>query len=83
MIQKTKEEAALKALHAVVLKGRELAYEKASHSAIADLLDGVEYLVALFYDPDDMTETYLKYIKEMAEEFGCRSVLELFDETRH
>ncbi len=58
MIAKDKEVPAMKALQAVIIRGRAMAYEKADHSKLADLLDRAEYLAALIYGPQDMTETF-------------------------
>ena len=47
MIAKDKEVPAMKALQAVIIRGRAMAYEKADHSKLADLLDRAEYLAAI------------------------------------
>lgn len=76
MIRQTRETATLKALQAVVIKARSMAYEGVSHRRIADLLDRTEYLVALIYDERDMTEAFRSYLEEITEAFDCRNALE-------
>ncbi len=82
MIEKSKTNAALEALHLVILKGRSMAYEKEPHQRIADLLDAAEYLVAIMRNQKDMTDTFGRCIAEISETYGCRHALVVFNEAR-
>ena len=65
MIAKDKEVAAMKALQAVIIRGRAMAYAKDDHAKMADLLDRAEYLAGMFFEPDDMTETFRANLVEL------------------
>jgi hypothetical protein len=79
MIAKEKEVAALKALQHVIIRGRTIAYEKADHAKIADLMDRAEYLAALLYDKEDMTKAFRANLLELAERHQCGIALTKFD----
>jgi hypothetical protein len=80
MITKDKEFAALKALQDVIIRARTMAYEKADHANIADLLDTAEYLAALIYDKEDMTTTFRQNLVEIAKIHKCNMALDEFDQ---
>jgi len=79
MIAKNKELAALKALQDVIIRGRTMAYEKADYGKIADLLDTAEYLAALMYDKDNMTNVFRENLVELAKKHQCNLALDEFD----
>jgi hypothetical protein len=79
MITKSKEVAAIKALQNVIIRGRTMAYEKADHAKIADLLDVAEYLAALIYDREDMTATFRENLVTLAKKHKCNMALDDFD----
>lgn len=79
MITKSKEVAAVKALQDVIIRGRTMAYEKADHAKIADLLDTAEYLAALIYDKEDMTTTFRENLVTLAKKHKCNMALDDFD----
>lgn len=79
MIAKDKEKAAMKALQAVIIRGRTMTYAKADHANIADLMDRAEYLSALLYDKEDMTATFRENLVELARRHQCGIALTTFD----
>jgi hypothetical protein len=79
MIAKEKEMAAMKALQFVIIHGRAMAYEKADHSKIADLMDRAEYLAGMLYEERDMTTTFRKNLVELATLHNCGIALTKFD----
>ena len=79
MIVKEKEIAAIKALQSVIVRGRAMAYEKANHRSIADLLDRAEYLAAMLYNPNDMKDSFLSNLVELASLHGCSIALSVFE----
>jgi hypothetical protein len=79
MIAKSKEIAAIKALQNVLIRGRTMAYEKAEHAKIADLLDTAEYLAALIHDKEDMTTAFRENLAELAKKHKCGVALDEFD----
>lgn len=81
MIDKNREVAALKALQNVIIRGRTMAYEKADHAQIADLLDTAEYLAALIYDREDMTTAFRENLTILAKKHKCNMALDAFDES--
>ena len=74
MIAKDKEVAAMKALQAVLIRGRTMAYAKDDYAKIVDLLDAPEYLAGMLYEQRDMTETF----REMSFCSGKPATLRLF-----
>ncbi len=79
MIRKEKEVAAIKALQEVIIRGRTMAYEKADHAKIAELMDRAEYLAALLYDKEDMTAPFRANLVELADLHKCGIALTTFD----
>jgi hypothetical protein len=79
MIVTDKEVAAMKALQAVLIRGREMAYEKVEHTKIADLLDTAEYLAGMLYEQSDMTVTFRQNLVGLAQRHSCGIALTLFD----
>lgn len=80
MIKKHKQESALKALQAVIIRARTMSYENEDHRKIADILDGAEYLTALIYNKEDQTDAFGNYLQDIAKKHNCFNSLELFDE---
>lgn len=81
MIAKNKEVAAVKALQDVIIRGRAMAYGKADHVQIADLLDTAEYLAGLIYDKADMTIVFRENLLTLAKKHKCHIALDDFDRT--
>lgn len=71
---------AVGALNAVFVALRSLAYEKADHGLLADLLDTAEYLPLLMLDKRDRTAQFRQALTEMTRrcEYFSRA-LERFD----
>lgn len=66
MIRPEKQEHALKALNSVLVWARKMAYEKASHDDIADVLDTAELLPMLILRTDDTTQFYRDLLVALA-----------------
>jgi hypothetical protein len=80
MITKNKEIAAVKALQALIIRGRTMAYEKADYARIADLLDASEYLASFISDKRDMTTTFRENLVTLAKKHKCNMALDDFDQ---
>lgn len=79
MIAKDKEIAALKALQAVLVRGRAMAFRGEDHRKIENLLDRAEYLVGLLYQPEDATATFRSNLAELTDLHQCGVALTKFD----
>jgi hypothetical protein len=79
MITEEKKTAAIKALQSVIIRGRAMAYEKADHGKIADLMDRAEYLAGMLYEERDMTATFRENLVELATFHNCGIALTQFD----
>lgn len=79
MIAKDRETAAMKALQAVIIRGRAMAYAKDDHAKIADLLDVAEYLAGMFFEQEDMTKTFRENLVALAERHQCGVALTKVD----
>lgn len=83
MIDEKKEEAALLAIHAVLVLARAMAYNKAPHEEIAAVLDDAELLPMLILRNTDQTEFFRMMLKGLAERFpGFGGALDAFDLNR-
>ena len=82
MIAKDKEVAAMKALQAVLIRGRTMGYTKDDHAKIADLLDVAEYLAGMLYEQPDTTEIFRENLVMLAERHQCGVALTKFDAVR-
>jgi hypothetical protein len=80
MIEKIKEQRAVKALQAIIIRGRSMAYEKLDHKKIADLLDDAEYLAGLICEEEDRTNAFRSYLAETAVKHQCHWALTEFDQ---
>ena len=81
MITPNKLANALHALQDVIIRGRTMAYEKADHVQIADLLDTAEYLAGLMYDKEDMTTAFRENLVTLAKKHKCQVALDNIDRT--
>lgn len=81
MITPNKLTNALHALQDVIIRGRTMAYEKADHGQIADLLDTAEYLAGLIYEKKDMTTAFRENLVGLAQKHKCHIALNNFDRT--
>jgi hypothetical protein len=82
MIQPEKYENALRALNAVLVVGRQMAYEKAGHEQLAEVLDVAEELPTLFIQKDDRTDYFRQALQLLAEKYpgiGFGLAVERFD----
>ena len=76
---KEEELAAFKALQALAIKGRAYASEKVAYEKIVDLMDRMEYLAALAWRADDVSDRFKSYLKETAEKHHCWNAFEPFE----
>lgn len=80
MIQPEKYENALRALNAVLVAARQMAYEKRSPEHLAEVLDVAEELPTLFLQKDDMTDYFRQALQLLAEKYrGFGLAVERFD----
>lgn len=83
MIRPEKYENALHALNAVLVCARQMAYEKASHEQIAEVLDVAEELPSLFLQEEDLTEYFRRALQGLAAKHqGFGLAVERFDAER-
>lgn len=72
--------AALRALQAVLVQLRWLAYQREPHERLAELLDCAEYLPQLLADPDDRTREFRDALADLARRHaGFTLALDRFD----
>jgi len=71
MIKSNKSANGLRALQAIMIEARTLAYEERDFSLIAKLMDGAEYLAALMLETGDRTTEFRDYLRGMVEQYGC------------
>ena len=82
MEEKCQERAAIKALQLVIIQGRMMAYEKVSHSSIADLLDRAEYLAGLLCEERNTAEVFHANLIDLSKVHDCGLALEAFESSR-
>jgi hypothetical protein len=71
MIDQSKLPSALAALQAVLIKARDMAYEKVNHEDIAEILDYAEILPAMIASDENKTDAYISTIEEISKRFNC------------
>lgn len=72
MIALEKQPEAMKALHEILLKSRELAHaHEGEKGELFNLLDGAEYLLAVMMEEGNSTEAFRNYLKLFLEEHHC------------
>jgi hypothetical protein len=71
---------ALYALQGVLIHARAMAYKSAAGSELGDLLDTAEMLPRYIASDSDETESFRRYLAEIAAKHKCAFVLERFDE---
>lgn len=80
MVKPEKQEPALLAINAVLVLARAMAYEKAPHAAIADVLDSAEYLPMLLLEATDQTALFRATLDGLASRYpGFNLALQKFD----
>lgn len=76
----TNPRAALLALNGVLVQLRWLAYQRARHELLAELLDCAEHLPQLLADPDDRTRDFRDALADLARRHdGFTLALDRFD----
>lgn len=66
MVAPDKQKPALLAINAVLVGARTMAYQKASHEDLADVLDSVEYLPMLMLESADRTALFRATLEDLA-----------------
>jgi hypothetical protein len=80
MIADKKLRNALYALNGVLVKARQMAYNKAPSAAIAEILDSAELLPGLIASDKDETDEFRQYIVHIAKRHKCEFILQRFDD---
>jgi hypothetical protein len=78
MIREDLYPAAQKAIQFLVIQGRAMAYENAPQKRIASLLDDVEYLIGMLYEPSECTTDFQRYLDGTTSRFGARHYYQEF-----
>lgn len=80
MIETNRLQSCIKALQAIVIQARLLAYKGDSHQTIAGILDDADYLFNLLQEKDDNTLKFRDILVIISERYDCAFVLERFDD---
>lgn len=75
MIATNKHSKAIQAVQDLIIEARSLAYQKIPGEKLAEFLDGVEYLPALFLEKEDRTELFENYLEEFCNRYNCSGIL--------
>lgn len=62
-------EAALRAIHLVIIQAQVMAFEERPHAEIAEVLDSAEYLPSLLLEDDDRSALFRQTLVEL-QRFG-------------
>jgi len=80
MVSPDKYRQALWALNWVLVAARTMAYGKANHTDLADVLDAAEYLPCLMLEPTDKTSFFREYLADLARRHpSMQTALDRFD----
>jgi len=80
MIKPEKNNAALYALHLILVRARSMVLRRESLDEVAILLDNAEALPRMFVSDEDMTDSYRDCLAGLSDRFPyCRYILEKFD----
>lgn len=79
MIEKSKYENSLNAIHDMLIRARLEACDENNHKNIFVLLDKTEHLFQLFRDDDDKTEEFVRLLVLIANQLSLYSPLQRFD----
>jgi hypothetical protein len=81
MIKPEKMNAALYALHIIMVEGRWMAYQNEDPKKIAKLLDWGEIMPELMRFKEDETDRFRLYLQGIVDDFPrCKRALKAFDE---
>ena len=81
MIKPEKNNAALYALHKIMVNARFLVLKREALDDVAVLLDYAEAMPRMFVSEEDETDTYRDYINGLSDRFPyCRYILKNFDD---
>lgn len=80
MIRLEKQQQAYYALHIIMVRARQMAFEQTPHKEIANLFDYVEMLPRFLASAQDETDQFRSYLKTIAECYPiCSHALVAFD----
>lgn len=83
MIRDENKDGALTALHDMLVRLRTMAYEKAPHEDLANILDALEELPTLFGQKEDLTDYFRMVVAGLAQRYrGFGTALDAFDNNR-
>ena len=80
MIRHDKYHCSLYALHGVMIKARDLAYQSQDNEKLAKLLDYAEHLPRLIASEEDCTNIFANTIEQIAKEFQADFVLDRYNQ---
>lgn len=81
MINVEKQKSALWAINAVLVMARAMAYDRAPHADLADVLDTAEYLPMLMLETADRTSAFRETLACLAQRYPRFGIaLQRFDE---
>lgn len=69
MLKRNKERAALKAMNAVLVIARKMAFERVDHQTLAGVLDVAELLPMLILEEEGRSETFREQLEGLAARF--------------
>lgn len=82
MLQASKREKAIKAIHSLIIETRILTGNKSSHEKLFSFLDELEYLPALMLQHNkDTTEDFDLYLKEICEKNGLMFIYKAYSDS--
>jgi hypothetical protein len=81
MIREDKLNNSILAIQDLVIRARNLAYQKHSVEELANFLDGIEYLPALILEKKDRTNEFEFYLEGLCNQYGFPEILDKYRKT--
>ncbi|MNU32609.1 hypothetical protein D3C71_211570 [compost metagenome] len=78
MINEKKFNSSIVAVHDLIIRARNLAYQKKEHEMIGDFLDALEYLPALILEKEDRTELFEKFLEDICKRYDFTEILDKY-----
>lgn len=75
MINKEKLNSSILSIQDLIIRTRNLAYQKHAVEKLAELLDSIEYLPALILEKEDRTDLFENYLEEICNKYDFPDVL--------
>jgi len=82
MIKEEKLNSSILAIQDLIIRARNLAYENHSTGALAEFLDGIEYLPALMLEKEDRTDLFELFLGELCVRNGFPEILDKYRKPR-